>query len=340
MSMRVIYRLNMKDLKNVVEEARWAESMGYDGVSSNETAHDPFYPLLLAATTTSHVTLETRVAIAFPRSPMVVAYAARDLQDVSGGRFHLGLGTQVKGHNERRFSVPWVSPGPRLREYVQSLHSIWDNWQDGKRLDFHGQFYNFTLMTPYFDPGPSAHPKPPVYIAAFNRYNCRVAGEVGDGLALHPLNSPRYIKEVVIPNVARGAQKAGRNPKDIKISGSGFIITGPNKEKIEAQKEALKRQIAFYASTRTYFPALEVHGFQELGQRLHEMSLKGEWDEMGRHVSDEMLDVFAIVGEYDEVAPKVKERFGDLLDDVSFQMGGPSSGDQETLRKIIEGLKF
>ncbi len=339
MGMRVIYNLNTRDLANIPEEARWAEAMGYDGLASNETSHDPFFPLLLAATSTSHVTLETRVAIAFPRSPMVVAYAARDLQDFSRGRFRLGLGTQVRGHNERRFSVHWVSPGRRLREYIQALHAIWDNWQEGKKLDFQGQFYTFTLMTPFFSPGSGPYPKPPVYISAVNPYNCRVAGGVCDGLALHPLNSPKYLREVIMPNVAKGAQRAGRSLKEIKVSGGGFIITGPDRQSIEAQKEAVRRQIAFYGSTSAYFPVLEAHGFQEVGQRLREMSLKGEWNEMGRQVSDDMLDTFAIMGEYDEVAWKVKERYGDVLDEVIFHIEVSRSGDQEALKKIIQELK-
>jgi probable F420-dependent oxidoreductase len=339
MGMRVLYYLNATDLGKVPEEARWAESMGYDGLCSQESAHDPFFPLLLAATATSRVTLESRVAIAFPRSPMVVAYAAMDLQEFSGGRFRLGLGTQVKGHNERRFSVKWESPGPKLREYVQSLHAIWDNWQEGKKLDFQGRFYTFTLMTPFFSPGAGAHPRPPVYVSAINPYNCRVAGEVCDGLAVHPLTSPEYLKEVIMPNVAKGAAQAGRARNAIKISGAGFIITGPDSKAIAARKKAVKRQIAFYASTRTYSPVLETHGFQDVGRKLHEMSLAGQWEQMPSLISDELLNAFAVVGSYDEVAAQVKERYGDLLDEVVFNMEASSPGDQRALQRIIEGLK-
>ncbi len=337
--MRVIYQLDTRDLKNVGEEARWAESMGYDGLYANERAHDPFLPLVLAATTTSHVTLETRVAIAFPRSPMVAAYAARDLQELSGGRFRLGLGTQVKGHNERRFSVPWVSPGQRLREYVQALHAIWENWQAGKALDFRGRFYSFSLMLPYFSPGPSPYPRPPVALGAVNPYNCRVAGEVADGLALHPMATPEYLRQVVMPNLARGAKAAGRSPGDIRVSGVGFIITGPSQGWIDAQRAAVKRQIAFYASTRTYSRLLEVHGFQDVGERLHEMSLEGRWEDMGRQISDEMLDTFAIVATYQDVAGKVKERFGGVLGEVGFQMEVSSTEERQALGKIIAELK-
>jgi len=337
--MRVLYHLTTSDLKNIPEEARWAESQGYDGLCSEETGHDPFLPLLLAAGATSRVTLETRVAIAFPRSPMVVAYTAMDLHNYSGGRFRLGLGTQVKGHIERRFSTNWVSPGPRLREYVQSLYAIWDNWQDGKKLDYHGDFYNFSLMTPAFSPGANPAGTPAVFISALNPYNCRVAGEVCDGVALHPITSPKYLTEVIQPNIARGAEKAGRNAADITLTGGGFVITGPDQATIDARKEAVKRQIAFYFSTRTYFPVLEVHGFQEVGQTLHELSLKGEWAKMADLVSDEMLDTFAVVGPHDEVAGRIRERFGDLLDEVVLSTVASSPVDQSAVRKIIEELK-
>ncbi|PKB78346.1 MAG: LLM class F420-dependent oxidoreductase [SAR202 cluster bacterium Io17-Chloro-G9] len=337
--MRVIYHLNTSDVRNIPGEARWAEDMGYDGLSVEETAHDPFSALMLAATTTSRVTLETRVAIAFPRSPMVVAQSARDLQDFSGGRFRLGLGTQVKGHIERRFSVPWISPGPRIREYVQALHAIWDNWQDGKRLDFQGRFYTFNLMTPFFSPGAGVHPKPPVSISAVNPYNCRVAGQVCDGLALHPLISPRYITEAITSNIETGAHREGRDPTDVKLSSSGFIITGPNAKTIDARKEATKQRIAFYASTRTYFPVLELHDYQELGQRLHALSLQGQWAEMTRLVSDEMLETFAIIGGYDDIALRIKEQLGALVDEVGFNMEVSTPEDEKALRNIIDELK-
>ena len=337
--MKVSYYLNTSDLKGIPEEARHAESLGYDGLCTDETAHDPFFPLLLAATTTSKVTLNTRVAIAFPRSPMVVAYAAMDLQNFSGGRFSVGLGTQVKGHIERRFSTEWGSPGPRLREYVQSLHAIWDNWQDGKKLDYHGEFYKFSLMTPFFSPGASPVGAPPVYVSALNPYNCRVAGEVCQGIALHPITTAKYLTEVIKPNLAKGAQIAGRNPDEIALAGSGFVITGPDQKTIEGKKEAVRRQIAFYFSTRTYFPVLEVHGFQEVGQKLHELSLKGEWTQMAALISDEMLNTFAVIGPHDEVAGRIKERYGGLLDELSLNTGPDSQMDEGVMPAIIEELQ-
>jgi probable F420-dependent oxidoreductase len=199
--MRVIYHLRSTDFRSAAAEAAWAESMDYDGIASNETAHDPFLPLTLAATSTTRATLETHVAIAFPRSPMVLAYTARDLQDLPRGRFWLGLGTQVKGHIERRFSTRWEAPGPKLREYVQSLKHIWGCWQQGQKLDFHGKFYQFSLMPPFSSPGPSPYSRPDILTAGVNAYNCRVAGEASDGLVLHSLVSPEYVQKVVKPNV-------------------------------------------------------------------------------------------------------------------------------------------
>ena len=339
MGFRVLYHLNTSNLKGVAEEARWAESIGYDGLCTEETGHDPLFPLLLAATTTSEVTLESRVAIAFPRSPMVFAYAAMDLQQFSGGRFRLGLGTQVKGHIQRRFSTDWSAPGPRIREYVQSLHAIWQAWQSGERLAYHGDHYNFSLMTPFFSPGPSDQPSPPVFISAVNTYNCRVAGEVCDGVSLHPLCSPEYLKQRMLPNIADGAARAGRTPEQVNLSGSSFVITGPTQAVIDAKKQAVKRQIAFYSSTRTYSPVLEVHGFEEVAVRLHEMSLKGQWEEMTGLITDEIFDAFAIAVGYDEVAPAIKERYGGLLDEVVFGFDTPGPEDENQLKKIIRELQ-
>ena len=339
MGFRVLYHLNTGNIKGIPEEARWAENLGYDGLCTEETGHDPLFPLVLAATTTSRVTLEPRVAIAFPRSPMVFAYAAMDLQNLSGGRFRLGLGTQVKGHIERRFSTEWTAPGPRLREYVQSLHAIWDAWQDGARLSYHGEHYNFSLMTPFFNPGPSQQPRPPVFVSAVNAYNCRVAGEVCDGVSLHPLMSPEFLDQRILPHIADGAQRAGRDVSGVNLSGSGFIITGPNRSVIEERKYAVRRQIAFYSSTRTYSTVLETHGFQDVGVRLHEMSLKGQWDEMTGLITDDILDKFAVAEEYGDIAAAVKERYDGRLNEIVFGMDVMGADDEQVLRRIVNQLQ-
>ncbi len=339
MGFKVLYHLTTNNLKGIAEEAKWAESMGYDGLCTEDAAHDPMLPLLMAASTTSRVTLETRVTIAFPRSPMVLAYSARDLQDFSGGRFRLGLGTQVKGHIQRRFSTEWDSPGPRMREYVQSLHAIWGAWQTGERLEYHGEYYNFSLMTPFFSPGRSEQPEPPVFISAVNPYNCRVAGEVCDGVALHPLTTSKYLKEVINPNIADGAARSGRDPKSVNLSNSSFVITGPNQAAINAKKEAVKKQIAFYCSTRSYSKILDVQGFQDLGVWLHEMSLKQQWEQMAELITDEILDAFAVVGGYSEIPGLMKERFDGLLDEVVLNAIGPGSQDEAEVKKAIEKLQ-
>lgn len=337
--MRVNYPLSQGSVTAVAAEAAWAEGMGYDAVSGSDTAHDPFMALALAATATARVMLETHVAIAFPRSPMAVAYTARDLQDLSGGRFRLGLGTQVKGHIERRFATPWAAPGPKLREYIQALRHIWRCWDTGEALDFPGRFYQFSLMTPFFSPGPGQHPPPPIGNAAVNGYNCRVAGEVSDGLLLHTFTSAEYVRQVVLPNLRAGAAKAGRNPADIAVSGGGFIVAGRNRAARQAAVQETRRRIAFYASTRTYFPVLECHGFGEVGQRLHQLSLEGKWAEMGNLVNAEMLDAFAIIGDYDEIADKVLARYGGLVDGVSLAPTGAGREEERELRRLIRRLQ-
>ena len=338
--MRVVYSLKSRDLNAVGAEAAWAESMGYDGIATNETAHDPFLPLAVAATTTRRVTLETHVAIAFPRSPMVLAYTARDLQDASSGRFRLGLGTQVKGHIERRFATRWGgSPGPRLREYVQSLQAIWNCWDTGSNLEYAGDFYQFSLMTPFFSPGPSEYAHPEVFTAAVNGYNCLVSGECSDGLMLHSLTSPEYVRQIVKPNIAEGARRAGRDPADLSVVGGGFIVTGPNQAAIKAMDAETRRRIAFYSSTRTYFPVLECHGFEDIGRQLHRLSLEGKWEEMGALVPDEMLEAFAIIGEYDEIPGMFKERYGGLVDEMHFSIQTTNNAEHAQLRRIVGELQ-
>ena len=337
--MRVTHRLASTSLASIPSEAAWAESIGYDALSKNETAHDSFIPLTLAATSTTRAMLQTSVAIAFPRSPMIAAYTARDLQDLSQGRFRLGLGTQVKGHIERRFSTPWESPGPRLREYVQALKAIWSAWETGERLNYEGKHYQFSLMTPFFSPGPGEYPPPPVFAAAVNAYNCQVAGEVADGLMLHSLTSPNYIRDVVRPALARGAERAGRDAGNIPVSGGGFLITGPNRASLRAAQAEVRRRIAFYASTRTYHTVLAAHGFEEIGQRLHEMSLRGEWAEMGELVSDEMLGAFAVSGEYDEIAGEFARQYEGLLDEASFTLYSEQPLAESDLRRIVRDFR-
>jgi probable F420-dependent oxidoreductase len=330
--------LLVASLTDVRAAARAAEAMGFDAIWTAETSHDPFFPLILAAEHTQRVKLGTSIAVAFPRSPMVLAQIAWDLQHLSRGRFILGLGTQVKGHNERRFGVRWEHPGPKLREMIQMIHAIWDCWQNGTKPSFVGRFYNFTLMTPFFNPGPIDWPKVPIYIAGVNEYMCRLAGELGDGFHAHPFHSIKYLNEVVVPNIRRGASKAGRRPRDCALSTTAFVITGANEDEVEAAKEHVRQQISFYASTRTYIGVLEAHGWGETCYRLNEKAAKGDWAGMASEITDEMLEVYAVAGTYEEIADKVKAKYDGILDRVAFYTPFAPGHQDTQWRKIVRAF--
>jgi probable F420-dependent oxidoreductase len=325
------------DLKTVPEYARKVEALGFDCLWSAETQHDPFLPLAAAAIVTSRIKLGTSIAVAFPRSPMVLAHTAWDLAKASDGRFILGLGSQVKGHNERRFSVKWDAPAPRMREVVLGLRAIWDAWQNRTKLSFKGQFYQFTLMTPFFDPGPIEHPKIPVYIAGVNQHMCRVAGEVADGLHVHPFNSPTYLREYVQPAVEDGLRLAGKRRDDFAYATSSFVIIGDSEAECAPQRLAVKQQIAFYASTRTYEPVLAAHGWQDLAPQLHRKSIEGDWKGMADLITDEMLDVYAVTGTHDTIAARLTERYRGLLDRTAFyQPQKPQALDDPRLPHLVK----
>jgi probable F420-dependent oxidoreductase len=306
------------DLRTVPEYARKVEALGFDCLWSAETQHDPFLPLAAAATVTSRIRLGTSIAVAFPRSPMILAHTAWDLAKASDGRFILGLGSQVKGHNERRFSVKWEAPAPRMREVVLALRAIWDCWQNRTKLNFKGRFYRFDLMTPFFDPGPIEHPRVPVYIAGVNQHMCRVAGEVCEGLHVHPFNSPKYLREYVQPAVNEGLKAAGKPREDFTYATSSFVVIGDTEAERAPQRLAVKQQIAFYASTRTYEPVLAAHGWQDLAPQLHRKSIEGDWKGMADLITDEMLDTYAVTGTTDTIAARLTERYSGLLDRTAF----------------------
>jgi probable F420-dependent oxidoreductase len=302
------------DLPAVGEYCRRAENMGFGAVWSAETRHDPFLPLAVAAATTRRVGLGTAIAIAFARSPMILAHIAWDLQKASGGRFVLGLGSQVKAHNERRFSVPWSAPAPRLREVVAALRAIWTAWQRRAPLDFRGQSYRFDLMTPFFDPGPIEHSRIPVYLAGVNPQMCRVAGEIADGLHVHSFHSERYLRECVHPAVQEGLNRAGRSRADFTFRASTMVVLGDSAEERKRHARGVKQQIAFYASTRTYQPVLAAHGLEDLVPRLHARSLAGDWEGMTDLISDATLDLFAVSGPFEEIGDRIRERYRGLYD--------------------------
>jgi probable F420-dependent oxidoreductase len=324
------------DLGSIAGYARKVEALGFDALWSSETQHDPFLPLAVAATATSRLGLGTAIAVAFPRSPMITAHIAWDLQAASNGRFMLGLGSQVKGHNERRFSVKFESPGPKLREIVQALRAIWDSWQNGTRLNFRGEFYRFDLMTPFFNPGPIAHPRIPIFISGVNAFMCRVAGEVCDGLHVHPFNSAQYLREYVHPAVAQGLRAAGRSRRDFTFSTASFVIIGDTEEERQRARQAVRQQIAFYASTRTYEPVLAAHGWQDLIPSLHRKSVEGDWTGMANLITDEMVDTYAVTGTYDTIAAGLKARYGDLLDRTAFYQPHQPGLDDPRLPRMVK----
>jgi probable F420-dependent oxidoreductase len=322
------------------EAARRIEDAGYDSVITPEAGHDPFLPLMIIAEHTSRLKFGTGVAIAFPRSPFVTAQIAWDLQRFSGGRFMLGLGTQVKGHNERRYSTPWPSPpGPRMREYILCLKAIFKTFQSGARPDFQGKHYQFTLISPFFSPGANENGDVPIYISAVNRYNCRLVGELCDGIRMHGFNTLKYTNEVIIPAIKEGAQKAGRKYEDIDIVGGAFVITGKNEEEVEKAKAPVRQQLSFYASTRAYHPVLEVHGWQDLGQELFRLSMEGKWGDMANAMTDEMLEEFAVIGTYDQLADRLKQRYAGLVTTLDFGFGVRTPEQHEALAAIVQELK-
>ena len=314
--MRVETSIPQGDLRASGPAARAAEAAGYDAILTMENKHDPFLALAVAAVSTERVLLGTSVAIAFPRSPMVVANAAWDLQTASRGRFVLGLGPQIRPHNEKRFSVPWTAPAPRMREYVQALRAIWTCWETGGKLDFRGKHYTFTLMPPYFMPPPSGLPPVPVTVAAVGPHSLRMAGEVGDGCRLHPFCTRRYLETEIMPRLSEGMAKSGRTRARFEIAGGGFVATGPDEAAVARQFEYVRGRVAFYGSTPGYWPVLDAHGLGDLGRELNAMSKRGEWAAMPGRVPDDVVRMFAAVGTHAEIAGRIAERFGGLSDAV------------------------
>ena len=337
--MKVGTGLDDNSLAGIAKDAARAESRGYDFIASNETKHNPFLPLVVAAEHTSRLDLLTSIALAFSRSLMDTAYLAWDLQAQSNGRLVLGLGSQVRGHIVRRYNMPWSHPSRRMKEYVVALRTIWDCWQNSTRLDFQGDFYNFNLMPPFFNPGPIEHADIKVHIAAVNARMIEVAGEVCDGVLLHSFNTEKYTQEVILPNLRQGAAKAGRTLDGLEVSGGGFIVTGGSEEGIEANKRTTKNRIAFYASTQSYAPVMNLHGWNDTAAKLYQMSLDGKWSEMGKEITDDMLEAFAVVGAYDEIVEKIQARYGGYATSITFSIPTPTPEDEKRLRTIIKRLQ-
>ncbi|MHB8319543.1 MAG: LLM class F420-dependent oxidoreductase [Acidimicrobiales bacterium] len=324
------------DPTGIVEAAKRAEKTGYDGVWSPETGHDPFLPLAVAATATERLELGTGIAVAFARNPMNLAMLANDIHALSKGRFILGIGSQIKPHITKRYSMPWSHPAPRMRELISAIRAIWSSWETGGKLEFRGEFYTHTLMTPFFSPGPNPYGNPKILLAAVGQLMTEVAGEVADGLLAHGFTTERYMREVTLPALERGATKAGKKRSDLQISYPGFVVTGTNDEETEEAADAVRQQIAFYGSTPAYRPVLELHGWGDLQQDLNTLSKRGEWVKMGELIDDEMLNTFSVVAPLDEVPARVLERFGDIVDRFSFY--APYRVDPERWSEVLAGF--
>jgi probable F420-dependent oxidoreductase len=344
--MRVFTAIPMADWRLAGPAARAAEDVGFDAVMTVELGHDVFTPLALAALATERVELTPSIAVAFPRSPTVMASSAWDLHANSAGRFVLGLGSQVKGHNERRFGIEWTPPAPRLRDYIGALRAVWRSWETGEKLDYHSAGYTLTLMTPAFSPEPTGLPMIPITIAAVGEAMLRVAGQVADGVRLHPLCSRRYLEEVCLPCIAEGMARGGatgsgpttpgRTRERFDVHGGGFVVTGPDDAAVARASARVRERIAFYGSTRTYLPILALHGLEELGLKLHAMSVRGRWQDMAGEISDEVLHVFAACATYDGLATAIAERFGGAADsiDLNFPPDAPPGLQRELLADI------
>jgi probable F420-dependent oxidoreductase len=325
------------DLAKAAAQAQMQEELGFDGLWAAETNHDPFLALTLAAEHTSRIEIGTGIAVAFARSPMTLAQTAYNLNAFAEGRFLLGLGSQIKAHITRRFSMPWSHPAARMREFVQAMQAIWDAWEHGTKLDFRGDFYEHTLMTPFFDPGPNPYGAPRVFLAAVGELMTEVVGEVCDGMLCHGFTTESYLREVTMPALTRGLDAGGRERGDVQLSLPAFVVTGTTEEEMAAAAVGVRGQIAFYGSTPAYRGVLEHHGWGDLQGELNALSKQGRWKEMGELIDDEVLATFAVVAEPDGVGAGLLARFGDLVDRVSFY--APYQASAGAFAPAIEHLR-
>jgi probable F420-dependent oxidoreductase len=325
------------DLARVPELAGELEQQGYDACWTGEINHDPFLPLLLAAEHTSRLELGTSIAVAFARNPMTVANVGWDLQSYSQGRFILGLGTQIKPHIEKRFSMPWSHPVARMREFVLALQAIWSAWKDGTRLRFEGEFYTHKLMTPMFTPEPQPYAAPKIFIAAVGEAMTDMCGEVADGLLAHAFTTRRYLHEVTLPAVRGGLERSGRDRSAFQVACPVFVVTGADDAEMRAGATGVRKQIAFYGSTPAYRKVLELHGWGNVASELHRLSLQGEWDAMATLIDDEILDAFAVVATTDKLAAALKDRCDGVIDRV--MPAFPHTLSKDTVTAILHELR-
>lgn len=339
--MKIDFYLEDSSLKGGGEQAARARELGFDGIFTSETAHDPFLRTMMAATVAPGLRVGTSVAVAFARSPMVIAHTAWDLASYTGGRFVLGLGTQIKAHIERRFSMPWGPPAARMAEYIAALRAIWDNWQTGTPLRFRGDFYSFTLMSPFFSPdGPIVHPNIPVHLAGVGPGMARLAGEVADGYHIHPFHTPRYLQEVTVPAIKAGADRKGRASDQVELVSSVMVITGSTEAEMEESRRQVRQQIAFYASTPSYRPVLEVHGW-DFGPALGALAKRGRWAEMADLVPDEAVAEVAVTAPVDQLGAAIRARCEGRLDRVGvYGLGsGLSALSEEEWKTVLAQIR-
>jgi len=320
----------ISSVRGAAQDARRARTVGYDGLWSAELDHDPFLPLGRAAEASYPLELGTSIAVAFARSPMTLAATAWDLQALSEGRFILGIGSQVRAHIERRFSMPWSRPAARMREFICAMRAIWTAWQEGTPLDFRGDFYTHTLMTPNFDPGPLPCGPPRVMLAAVGAAMTSVAAEVADGVLLHAFTTRRYIREVTLPTLRQALDRSGRARAQFEVKYAPFIASGADEGELEQSISELRRRIAFYASTPTYRPVLELHGWGGLQAELNDLARQGRWDDMGALVDDEVLEAFAVIALRSQLPSALGRWVKGLADRVSVSLPTPQSSEEES----------
>ncbi len=314
-----------------------AERFGYDGWWAPETEADAFISCAVAAQETSTIALGSGIAVAFARNPMTVAIQANDLQVLSGGRFVLGLGSQIKPHIQRRFSMPWSHPAPRMREFILAIRAIWKAWETGEKLDFSGDFYTHTLMTPAFSPGPNPHGNPQIILAAVGPKMTEVAGEVADGIFCHGFCTERYLREVTLPALQRGAARSGRRLQGFETTAPGFVVARDGEEEIAAGIEFVRMQIGFYGSTPAYRPVLDAHGWGELQEELNALTKGGGWDELSSVVDDEVLHTFAVIGSPEDAAHEVRQRYGDAATRIALPV--PEAADPDRWSAVFDILR-
>ena len=327
------------DVSRVAADAALVEDLGFDGMAVEETKDDPYQIMALAASSTSRIQLTTAVAMAFPRSPTTTAMSAWTMSKLSKGRFVLGLGSQVRGHIVRRYGLTFHPPGPWMRDYVLAVRSVWRCWQERVPLDYQGSHYKLSLMVPLFDPGPIEHPAIPIHLAGVNPVMCRVAGEVADGLRPHPVCTPRYIREVMLPAAAEGAARAGRDPKKLAIAMKPLVCTAPDKSTLEKRLRDVRARVAFYCSTPAYRATFELHGLGALADEMAVLSKAQRWEEMPQRINDEILHTYATVGTYDEIGAKLVARYGGIVSDIEFSIPCTTPQEQSTMRALIKQIR-